>query len=397
MFRTSKSSSRPLSSLCRCRSDGFDLPLGGLDGGVVDGGHGDALDGVGDAAPEEPVLRRPEGDEDGVVLILPPGRLAFGSQDADDLHGDVPDPHRLPDGIVAAEEVLRHGVADDGHLGPRFVLAVQEEAPCGDGPLPDVEDVGGASRHGGGPVQVAVDDLGAAVDFRGHPPEVEGLAFQGVGVLHGQRRRRPGLLSHPPRRSCPGQDDEDVAPDARDVLGDVPAGSGAYGHHGDDGSHADDDPQHGEGRPDLVRQQGADGSPNGLEHGWSPFVGEAAVSEHESSPAVGRHVRFVVTRTMVFPSPFRATKRSMISMLVLESRFPVGSSARISGVPPTSPGDGLAVAGRRTSGSAGTPSGQPGRRAGLCSFSCALWTARRRRRGGAPFSRAVARESRLKP
>src|SRR5262249_55642220 len=119
------------------------------------------------------------------------------------------------------------------------------------------------------------------------------------------------------------------------------------GHGGHHRPHPEDHPQGGEERAQLVPEQGPDRHPQRLQpvHATSSAgmeLGSARTGVWRRSLAVWPSRTTIcrptkvamsgswVTRTMVMPLFPSSWNRSITSTLVLESRLPVGSSARIS-------------------------------------------------------------------
>ena len=82
-------------------------------------------------------------------------------------------------------------------------------------------------------------------------------------ISHGECRLRSRPHSHTAGGRGPGQNNQEVAPHARDLFCDLSAGPGAHGDHGDHGPYPDDDAEHRKGRAHLVHPQGAEGDLEG--------------------------------------------------------------------------------------------------------------------------------------
>lgn len=114
--------------------------------------------------------------------------------------------------------------------------------------------------YGGIPVLVAVYDLIGAVDRRRDVIDVLDFLLDGLGIvvfqlLAGTGGRTDAALIGRTRR-----DDEHIAAQAGNGIGDILAYAHADGNHGDDGADADDDAQHGQDRAQLVGQECRNGN-----------------------------------------------------------------------------------------------------------------------------------------
>src|SRR5439155_7612651 len=144
--------------------------------------------------------------------------------------------------------------------------------------------------------------------------------------------------------------DDQVRPEALDLLGHARLGAGADTDHRDHGGDADDDAEHRERAPKLVDPQRSDGDADALPdaHAAASSAGcEARACSASSGAATGSSLRRLpsrnermrpayaamsgswVTSTIVSPSRLSRCKSASTSTLVRESRLPVGSSARI--------------------------------------------------------------------
>src|ERR1019366_4543533 len=165
---------------------------------------------------EDPLLRRAERDEDGVVLVLPRRRVALDAEHAHDLHVHVLDPDGGADRVLElSEEVREHGPAQQTDRAGIVLVLVVELAPRHHRPVPDRQVARRDALDARRPVQAAVDDLGglavheADVGDGGIPfgdrgpagrPGAGGAAAaggEGAGVLSALRssdRTRPSLM-----------------------------------------------------------------------------------------------------------------------------------------------------------------------------------------------------------
>src|SRR5690606_11028968 len=103
---------------------------------------------------------------------------------------------------------------------------------------------------------------------------------------------------------------------------------GADGDEGDDRSDADDDPQHGEHRPQPVAPERAAGGGQHFRHPHRTATSSIWATRPSrmwiTRPAFSATSRSWVTMTMVRPWAFSERKSAMISSPVLESSAPVG-------------------------------------------------------------------------
>ncbi len=169
--------------------------------------------------------------------------------------------------------------------------------PDGEGPVAGREIVVGAAGDRGGPVQIAVDGLGAPGTHGGHGPHPGNLAGDGLGVVvaegHGAgtgAARTVKPLARP--------DLQQIAAQAGDLLGDLHGGALAQSHQGDHRRHPDDDAEDGErGAQDIAADL-----PLGQLHGFPehqacpPALGvgdDQPVEKMDLAPGIFRHVRFV--------------------------------------------------------------------------------------------------------
>src|SRR3990172_8057271 len=212
--------------------------------------------GVGLAHSQNLLLGGGEGDQDRIVLVLAPRVLALPVEDADDGEGDLADPDDLAERIGIGEEVLDHRLAQQGHLGGPINVLLGEGLARHHRPLPRLEVLRCDPLEDGGPVEVAIDDLTAAAHGRRGRLDVRDLTHDGPGVFLGDGELGAVAQAHAARRRGPGEHDDEVGAEALDLLGHAGLGAGADRDHGDHRPHADDDAEHGEGRPQGVDPQG---------------------------------------------------------------------------------------------------------------------------------------------
>src|SRR5690606_18617367 len=116
--------------------------------------------------------------------------------------------------------------------------------------------------------------------------------------------------------------------------GDLRGRSVANRDHGDDGPHADYDAEHRQKRPQRVAQNGLTRQLDRLEQHHAASLVGASLSMRPSTKRITRSAKAAMSGSCVTMMNVMACSRlsressSMISRLVLVSRFPVGSSAR---------------------------------------------------------------------
>jgi hypothetical protein len=196
----------------------------------------------------------------------------FLGQHADDGDRDLLDPDHLVQRIHIAEQLARHGLADDGHLGRALDVGGVESPPVRQRPFARFEVVVGRAEDRRAPVGVARHHLRAGARARrghlhlGHLPGNRQRVFLGQ-ALAGLRAQ-----AHAAGRDAAGDHQHDVGAQALHLLLHALGGAAAHGDHGDDRRHADDDAQHGEDGAQRVGGQRAQGNAEGGEeiHGAAP-------------------------------------------------------------------------------------------------------------------------------
>src|SRR6266545_509285 len=329
------------------------LQLGILHVGAVAHLHRDRVDRarIGLADAEELALGGGQRHQDDVVLVLAPGRLPLAVEDSEDGERDLADADDLADRVGVGEHVARDGLAEQRHLGGPVHRVLGKGLALHHGPVPGLEELRGDALNHRGPVEVAPDHLSAPAHGGGRGLHRRHLPLNRPGVVLGDGELGPRAEPDAPRADRAREDDQEIGAEALDLVGDAGLRSGADRYHGDDRGHADDDAQHGEDASELVDTQRADCNPRAGQsvHASSSSTGSVArmllasrrsatrsslrtrpsrnvmtrVANWEMSPSW-------VTRTTVMPSRFRSWRMAMTSTLVRVSRFPVGSSARIS-------------------------------------------------------------------
>src|SRR5207249_4193762 len=78
------------------------------------------------------------------------------------------------------------------------------------------------------------------------------------------RQLAPGAETDAARGGAARQRDDEIRPEALDLLRDARLRAGAHANHRDDGGNTDDDAEHREGAPQLVDAQRADGNADAL-------------------------------------------------------------------------------------------------------------------------------------
>src|ERR1019366_2305562 len=288
---------------------------------------------------------RGDGDERGVVVVLPARRLPLADRDADDRERRARDAHVLPDGVgVRAEELGDDGLAEHDDLRPRLDVWRRDADAGLHRPAPDVEVVGGRAADARRPVRVVAHERLRRPEHGRGDLHRRHLRPDRVEVAHGQRRLRSEPALHAARGRRAGQHDEEVRPHRGERLLDLALRAGADGHHRDDRADADDDPERGQERAHLVPQDGAQRHAERLPevHRTPPDGGMSTTfgtrfSSDRTCPSFTTTTRDAnsatsgscVTRMIVIPWLPSSWKSAITSRLVRESRLPVGSSARM--------------------------------------------------------------------
>src|SRR5207245_497283 len=139
------------------------------------------------------------------------------------------------------------------------------------------------------------------------PPELWRLRSRPPVTVKGGRARvvlrdrelAPGAEANAARGDAARQRDDEVRPQALDLLGDPRLGARAHADHRDDGGDTDDDAEHREGAPERVDAQRADGDANALP------------DAHASSSSTGSEAR---TRSASRGDATRSSPRSRPSL-----------------------------------------------------------------------------------
>src|ERR1019366_7044793 len=161
--------------------------------------------------------------------------------------------------------------------------------------------------------------------------DVVGLTANGVEVARREERDVERVLLQAVH--LPGNDDEHVAAQAGNGVADVRARAAAHRLHHDDGGDTDHDPERREHRAHLVsrerRERDGDG---GGDHDASWLASERMRPSRKTTcrRAYAAHLLSWVTTSTAMPrSRFSVVKSCRLSLPIFESRFPVGSAARM--------------------------------------------------------------------
>ena len=211
----------------------LDLGLGGGEGLVAHRPDREVPHLAGKPAGEEAFLGGGDGHHQGVVLVVAPRGGPLAGQQAHHHHGHLVDPHGLAHRVLVPEEVLRHGLPQQGHLGGAAHIRVRQVPPRRQGPLPHLQEVLRGPHRGGGPVLVAHHQLGGALHPGSHRLHGGALPQDGLRVPQGEAGRRPGTGAQPPAGDGAGDHHQQVAAHAGDLLRHPSVRPGAHGEHGD--------------------------------------------------------------------------------------------------------------------------------------------------------------------
>src|SRR5207249_1143354 len=237
-----------------------------LAGADLDGDRADGA-GIGLTHAQHLFLRRRERDQDDVVLILTPGVLALAREKAHHRERDLLDPDDLADRVGLAEEVEGRRLAEESHLRRAVDVLLEDRAALDDGPLTRLEVRGRDPLDLGGPVQIAVDDLRRATNrWRGCLHDRD-LAGDRHGIVFRDRELAPRAEPDAGAVGAAREDNDQVRPEALDLLGHAGLGARPDPHHRNHGADPDDDAQHRERAPELVDAERPAGDPNALPDG----------------------------------------------------------------------------------------------------------------------------------
>ena len=110
------------------------------------------------------------------------------------------------------------------------------------------------------PVLVAIDNLIGAVDRRRDVIDILDFLLDGLGIIIFQLLAGTSCGTDAALIGRTRRDDEHIAAQAGNGIGDVLAYAHADGNHGDDGANADDNAQHGKNGAQLVGQECRNGN-----------------------------------------------------------------------------------------------------------------------------------------
>ena len=127
--------------------------------------------------------------------------------------------------------------------------------------------VGADALDAGGPVLIAVLHLAGLADEVADATGRGALAPDGLRVGGGERRGAAESAAHAARGLCARQHHDEIGAEAFDLLAHGVVGALADGDHGNQGRHADEDAEHGQGRPHHV-------APDCLQRGGHNHHGE---------------------------------------------------------------------------------------------------------------------------
>ena len=188
----------------------------------------------------QPALEGSDGDDDVVVEVIAPARLALGGGHADHRDGGAEQADFSANGIAFREEFLADGLADDRDRRAIHDFRVGEEASVGEFPVGDREVFRGGALDVGLPGFFAGDGLDIGVRHRGHRADAGDLFPDHFDVVRAEEwsgLRAPALA---------GSEGEEVAADLFDLGFHRLRGPAAEGDEGDHGGDADDHADHGE-------------------------------------------------------------------------------------------------------------------------------------------------------
>ena len=193
--------------------------------------------------------------DDGVVLILSHHVAALLLQDSHDFEGNVLDANDLADGFAVGEKIVHDSLTEDSDFRGGLDVGIGEEVPLRDVPRSNQRIVSADALNGCSPIQLAGDNLRGRADHGGDVSDRRSLGLHPVGIFRGERRLTREDARAALRRRA-GKDHDEVCSERVDCGLDRLGSSVADGHDGDDAANADDDPQHGQKRAELVPRDG---------------------------------------------------------------------------------------------------------------------------------------------
>ena len=164
----------------------------------------------------------------------------------------------MADDAADPEQFLRHGCAEQGHLGAGAQLLGLEVAPLVDLPAAGDEVVAVDGLDGGRPVEVAHHGLAVAAQGWRGGDDFGDFALEGDGIGFGEALLGTYGRSGAAAAGGAGAHHEDVAAHGLNLAIDFGLGAGAHRDHGDDGGDADDDAEDRQRAAQEVDAQGAE-------------------------------------------------------------------------------------------------------------------------------------------
>ncbi len=203
--------------------------------------------------------------EDDVVLVDAERRLALGREDAEHperVPADADDP---PDGVLVAEERVRHGHADEDDLRLDGLVVRVPRGALLHRPVShhQVRERGAYRLRVA--VLVAVDDLHRGPQRGRDRRDARRLAQDGAPVFLGDAHAAALGAARARRLHRLGKDDDEVRADRLDLRRHVLARARAQRRHRHHGGHADEDAEHRERGPHRVAHDRPDGQAYAVE------------------------------------------------------------------------------------------------------------------------------------
>ncbi len=195
----------------------------------------------------------------------------------------APDAHGFPDRVGLAEERPRHRLAEQHDLGRRIDMRLVEAPAAGDLPLPCLEELRRRAPDLRGPVAVAEHDLPATAQHGRSDLHAGHLPLERIGIVLGDCQLRARPLPRAAECEVAGQHDDEVRPQALDLVLDARLRAGTHGHHRDHRADADDDAEHRQRAAQLVHAQRGEGD---TQRGQEIHAARPAVSAVRVASAV---------------------------------------------------------------------------------------------------------------
>ena len=212
---------------------------------------------------------------------------ALRLEDPDDAERDAADEDLGPDVVRREAEIVGRGGPEDRDVELLRDRDVGQERALPDLVRPDVEVLGRAADHRRRRVLVARDHDRLRRGARRDRRDVGELRDR-LGVVEGERRRRPGALAHEAAGHRSRHDGQEVRAEVLDAVRDPARRPLGDRDEGDDRADADDDAEHRQDGPQARRGEPAHGELDELEvlHGtsrpsrtWTWRVAATATSE----------------------------------------------------------------------------------------------------------------------